>query len=284
MRRLMVLAIFVACLPGMSLAAEKYSVRVVPNIDYVPDAAYADDKDKLDLYLPEGRTGFPVIVSLYGGGLRNGDKREETHIGQRFAAAGVGTAVVNYRLSPTVSHPAHVQDAAAAIAWVKRNIKQHGGNPEAIFVIGHSAGAYLTALLALDARYLAAQQLSAGAIRGFIPVSGFFYVDRVAPDRPKDVWGTDLNTWIDASPAKYVRPDAPPILLIYADGDDEWRRKQNEEVAQALRDKGHRGIEIKQVPNRTHMAIWQRIREDEETSRLILEFVAKHAPAAGTAP
>ena len=84
-----------------------------------------------------------------------------------------------------------------------------------MFVIGHSAGAYLAALLALDPEYLAAFQMSPKDLKGVVPVSAFFYVNRtgVAPDRPKDVWGTDVATWKAASPAAWLRKDAPPMLL-----------------------------------------------------------------------
>ena len=154
------------------------------------------------------------------------------------------TAVASYRLSPQVSHPAHIQDAAAAFAWVKRNIRQHGGDPDRIIVIGHSAGAYLAALLVTDSRYLAAHKLSPNDIRGIVPVSGFFWVDKpgVAPDRPKEVWGAEPRVWMEASPARYLRADLPPVLLINTDGDEEWRRKQNDDMAAALRAAGNKDV------------------------------------------
>jgi len=124
------LALFTFAMPLSARAADATGVRVVRDIAYVPNANYADNKDKLDLYLPEGRTNVPVIVSYYGGALMNGDKNQQAFIGQRFAAAGFATAVVNYRLSPAVMHPAHIQDAAASFAWVKRNIAKYGGNPD----------------------------------------------------------------------------------------------------------------------------------------------------------
>ena len=120
---------------------------------------------------PEGRTTAPVIVSYYGGGLTAGDKTAQEFIGRRFAAAGFVTAVVNYRLTPDVQHPGHIQDAAALVRRVKRHIAEDGGNGNQVFVIGHSAGAYLAALLATDERYLRAQQLSLQDIRGVVPVS-----------------------------------------------------------------------------------------------------------------
>ena len=190
-------------------------------------ANYADDKDKLDLYLPEGRTNAPVIVSYYGNQLMGGDKSEDAYVGRRFAAAGFVTAVVNYRLSPAVSHPAHVQDAAASFAWVKRHIKEYGGNPDRVFVIGYSAGAYLAALLSTDPRYLAAHKLSPRDIRGVVPVSAFYLVEGrgVAPDRDKSVWGTDRER-LGGRIARTSSPRraAPPMLILYAERDEDWRR------------------------------------------------------------
>src|SRR4029453_1927136 len=114
------LVLLYVALPAARGGAETYVVRVVPDVPYLQGAAYANSKDNLDLYLPEGRRNAPVIVSYYGNQLMGGDKTEDAYIGQRFAAAGFVTVVVNYRLSPAVSHPAHVQDAAASFAWVKR--------------------------------------------------------------------------------------------------------------------------------------------------------------------
>ena len=254
---------------------QKAGVRVVRDLDFIAGTDYAENRDKLDLYLPEGRSRFPVIVSIYGGALTAGEKSRQAFVGQRFAAAGFGTAVINYRLSPAVSHPAHIQDAAAAFAWVKQHISEYGGDPNAIFVIGHSAGAYLAALLALDEHYLAAHKLSPHDIRGVVPVSAFFYVDRVAPDRPKTVWGTEVKTWQEASPSRYVNKGAPPMLLVYADGDDQWRREQNEEMAAALRKADSRDVTIKQVMGRNHTTIWSKLAEDEEVSNLIIAFVSR---------
>src|SRR5215813_11524902 len=85
--------------------AETYKVRVVRDVRYVADAEYAFKKDRLDIYIPEGQKSFPVVVSIHGGSLTEGDKSEETHVGQTFARAGIGAVVINYRLTPVVSHP-----------------------------------------------------------------------------------------------------------------------------------------------------------------------------------
>jgi acetyl esterase/lipase len=264
---------------AMPAAAQPHTVTVVRDLDYIGHVEYPDGKDRLDLYIPEGVANAPVIFSLHGGALSMGDRSEESFVGRRFAAAGYLTVVTSYRLSPQVSHPAHVQDAAAAFAWVKRNIKRHGGDPDRIIVIGHSAGAYLAMLLATDARYLAAHKLSPSDIKGLVPVSGFFWVDRpgVAPDRPKDVWGTDRNVWIESSPSRHLRADMPPVLLIDTDGDEEWRQQQNADMAAALRSAGHKDVTVHKVYGRTHMSVWTEMLdgESEETSWSIVRFVKR---------
>ena len=259
--------------------AQSHKVTVVRNVDYVANADFPDGKDRLDVYVPAGATNAPVIVSIHGGLLMAGDRSEERFVGERFAAAGYVTVVISYRLSPRVSHPAHVEDAAAAFAWVKRSVKQHGGDPERIIVIGHSAGAYLAMLLATDSRYLAAHKLSPADIRGLVPVSGFYWVEKrgVAPDRPTSVWGTDQKVWIDASPAHHLRAGLPPILLIDTDGDEDWRQQQMVDLAAALRAAGNKDVTTHQVKGRTHMSVWTEMLdgESEETSSWILRFAQR---------
>src|SRR5262245_37103914 len=258
--------------------AETYAVRVVRDVPYIQGARYADDKDELDIYLPEGRRNARVIVSYYGNQLMGGDKSEDAFIGRRFAAAGFVTVVVNYRLSPAVSHPAHVQDAAASLAWVKRHIAEYGGNADEIFIIGYSAGAYLAALLSTDARYLAAHNLSPRDIRGTVAVSAFYWVERrgVAPDRDKSVWGDDPNVWVDASPAHHLQAGAPPMLILYAERDEDWRRQQNVEFEAAMKAAGHKAAEIAMIANRNHSTIWARVGEDaDETAERIIRFVSR---------
>lgn len=258
--------------------AQTYTVRVVHDVPYLQGANYADGKDKLDLYLPEGRRNAPVIVSYYGNQLMGGDKSEDGYIGRRFAAAGFITAVVNYRLSPGVSHPAHVQDAAASFAWVKRNISKYGGDIDKVFIIGYSAGGYLAALIATDPRYLAAHKLSPRDIRGAVPVSAFYYVEGrgVAPDRDKRVWGTDEKVWIDASPAHHLHANGPPMLILYADRDEDWRRQQNADVAAAMKAAGQSTVEIAIVAGRNHATIWSRVGDEgDETAEHIIRFVSR---------
>jgi acetyl esterase/lipase len=258
------------------VAADVLPVRVVNNIPYLTGVQYPNDLDKLDLYLPQGRSGMPVIVWIHGGALTQDDKNLEVATGRRFAQAGIATATVNYRLSPAVSHPAHVQDAAASFAWVKRHIAEYGGDPDRIFLVGHSAGAYLAALLVTDERFLNAQGLSARDVRGVVPISAFFWVERegVAPDRPKSVWGTDPKVWMDASPSHHLRANLPPTLIIYADGDEPWRRQQNVDMAQAMEAAGSAPVDVVRIADRSHMSIWQKLgQEGDPTAERVIAFV-----------
>ena len=277
MKRHLVIAVVGAAVIAFP-AVTSSQVRVIPNLDYAPSADHPDNKGRLDLYVPERANRAPVILSIHGGGLRQGDKSQQGFVGQRFASAGNVTVVLNYRLSPSVTHPAHIEDIAAAVAWTKKNVAQYGGDPDKVFVIGHSAGGYLAALLVLDPRYLAVHRLKPRDVRGAVSVSGFFYVDRpgVAPDRPKDTWGTEVATWKDASPAKYVRGNVPPLLLLYADGDDAWRKQQQTDFAAALRKAGDRDVETQLITGRTHGTVWSKMADgEEETSRAILQFITR---------
>ncbi len=245
------------------------SVRVVKDVDYVDGQEYKNGKDRLDLYFPEGAKDVPVVVFYHGGGLRQGDKNECEHVGRAFASQGVGAVVANYRLSPEVAHPEHVEDASRSVAWVREHIKEYGGNPDRIFLAGHSAGAYLVSLLSTDARYLKARGLSTKSIAGVVPISAFFWVEKVAPDRPKDVWGADPKLWPEASPATYVSAGAPPTLLLYADGDDPWRREQNVEMGKAMK------VEAVQIAGRDHMGIFKNLAPGDPTFDRMVSFVSK---------
>lgn len=257
---------------ALTLSADD-AVRVVKDLDYIADNDYADNKDKLDLYLPDHAADFPVVVFFHGGGLRAGDKNESAHVGQALARTGIGAAVVNYRLSPGISHPMHIEDAARALAWVYRHIDEYGGDHERIHVSGHSAGAYLASLLTLDERYLKGVSMNPGQLAGAIPISGFFYVEEVAPDRPTDVWGDRPSDWRAASPNLSVTANTPPILLLYADGDDPWRREQNERLATTLSEQGHEDVDVVEITHRDHIGIWKSLAPGDATLRKLAAFV-----------
>jgi acetyl esterase/lipase len=251
-------------------------VEILRDLPYLENAGYADDKDKLDIYRPQGAKDAAVVVFIHGGALLRGDKSQQEHIGRFFAGHGYVTVCVNHRLSPGVVHPAHIEDAAASFAWVVRNIGRYGGDADHVALTGHSAGGYLAALLALDSRYLEARGLDTSAIKAVLPISGFFHVERLAPDRPKTVWGEEEEVWRQASPARYVSASAPPTLLLYADGDVAARRQESLDLAAELRSAGQSKVETVQIADRDHVSIWQLLGSaGDATGKHMLQFLGE---------
>ena len=249
-------------------------VVVIRNVDYIAGADYAADRDKLDIFMPEGADEAPVIVFYHGGALMQGDKVAGEALARRFVPEGIGVVSATYRLSPGVMHPAHIQDATAAFAWVVSNIARYGGDPDRVYVSGHSAGAYLAALMALDPSYLAAHGLAHNTIRGTIPISPFLYVEETAKDRPKTVWGEDPEAWLEASVTPHVGTNKGPMLLIYADGDDKWRRDQIDIFGEAMRAAGNRRVRVVEMPDRTHGSLMTSMNApDDRIGDQVMEFV-----------
>src|SRR5262249_162151 len=153
-----------------------FEVTAVKDIAYFEGEGADPAKHKLDLYLPRGQKDFPVLFFIHGGTWSSGDRKLYAPLGETFAKNGVGVVIISYRLSPKVQHPAHIEDVAKAFAWTVNNIGKHGGNPEQIFVSGHSAGGHLSALLATDDTYLKAEKLTVGNIKGVLALSGVYTV------------------------------------------------------------------------------------------------------------
>lgn len=245
------------------------------DIDYLDGSDYLNQKDRLDIFMPASFDPVPVIVYFHGGALRMGEKADAYVVASQLSTLGIGVVTPNYRLTPAVMHPAHIEDAAAATAWVMQNIEDYGGDPDSIYLAGHSAGAYLAILLALDAKYLQTHSLNSNSIRGSIAISPFLYVEETASDRPKDVWGIDPVQWLAASVSPHIEEGKSPMMLIYASGDDKWRKRQNKKFGKAMRALGN-DVRVKQVPKRDHMSLISKLNaDDDQITELILTFIAK---------
>lgn len=248
---------------------------ITRDVDYLEDVDYSDNKDKLDIFMPENAKDVPVIVFFHGGALQQGNKSWGENIAARLVPLGFGVVSANYRLSPGVMHPAHIEDATAAFAWVVENIKQYGGDPDQLIVSGHSAGAYLAVLMALDESFLAGQKLKLKAIEGTIAISPFLYVEETAKTRPMTVWGEDPANWLRASVTPQIAKDKAPILLIYADGDADWRKEQNDRFAKNMKGNGN-VVQVFEQSNRKHLTIITDMNKpDDEIGEKVAEFVMK---------
>jgi acetyl esterase/lipase len=157
--------------------------RPVCDVQCIADQAYYDGPDadpikhKLDLFLPKSQENFPVLFFVHGGAWVAGDKSffgRYSEVGKCLARNGVGVVLPNYRLSPAVKHPEHIKDVARAFAWTVRNVPQHGGDPNRIFLGGHSAGGHLATLLATDLTYLQREGIDPAIVKGIVGVSGVY--------------------------------------------------------------------------------------------------------------
>ncbi|MFD2570803.1 alpha/beta hydrolase [Spirosoma soli] len=177
----------------------------------------------LDVYSPRHKAtaGYPVVVFIHGGSWDSGNKNIYTFVGRRLAKQGVVAVVINYRLAPTVEVPAMADDCARAVLWTTEHIAEYGGNPNRVFVMGHSAGGGLAALLATDNRLFAKVGLSQNPIKGAIlddpaGVDMFDYLKKM--EYPNDQqylvpFGKDPAVWRDVSPLYHVNAGSPPMLL-----------------------------------------------------------------------
>jgi acetyl esterase/lipase len=256
-------------------------------VDTVKDVAYYEGKDadpvrhKLDLYLPKGKKDFPVMMFVHGGTWRSGKKDLYGALGNVFAKNGVGVVIINYRLSPAVQHPVHVQDVARAFAWTVNNIAKHGGRPDQVFISGHSAGGHLVALLATAENYLAAEKLGLDKIKGVIALSGVY---TIGAGRLNQAFGDDPKVHQEASPLQHVKAGLPPFLIAYADSDFTGLDRLALSMAKALKEKNDT-VTIMKIENRDHYTIIRSmVQETDPVTQAALQFIAKLSGAKlGTA-
>ena len=168
-----------ACSPVavLNALAPREGVRTTTGLTYA-----AGERHGIDVYAPEGAEGAPVVVFLYGGSWESGDRGMYRFLGASLASAGVVCMVPDYRVWPEVGFPGFVQDAAQALAWARRNATAHGGAADRVVLMGHSAGAHIATLLALDGDYLAAEGL-----RSYVGVLGGIAVFGNGIDEPPSV-------------------------------------------------------------------------------------------------
>ena len=141
----------------------------------IPYADPAHERQVLDIYAPDGAKNLPVVFWIHGGGWQTGDKTSVQIKPRLFTERGFLFVSTNYRLLPHVEMDVLIRDVAKSLRWVHKNIAGHGGDPKRIFVMGHSAGAQLAALLCTDDRYLKAEGVPFGVLKGCVPVDGDTY-------------------------------------------------------------------------------------------------------------
>jgi acetyl esterase/lipase len=284
------------------------------------DVAYRDDakadpiRHRMDLFLPRGKKGYPVVVLVHGGAWAIGDNRccgLYSSVGQFLARQGIGVVLPNYRLSPSVMHPEHVNDVARAVRWTRDHIAEHGGNADRLYLMGHSAGGHLVSLLATDETYLKAEDMSPRDIKGVISIGGVYRIPPGAQEvflggtgtrsfRPDQIFplrgdamvpflpplavsaqvnmfsrafGDDAKGRADASPVNHVHRGLPPFLILVSEQDLPTLADMAEEFHKALLRDGCDSRLLK-VEKRNHNSLmFSAIRADDPAGRAMLEFV-----------
>jgi acetyl esterase/lipase len=247
----------------------------------LPYAEPTNERQTLDVYAPAEGKDHPVVLWIHGGGWRQGDKRGVQQKPAAFVEKGFVFVSANYRFVPDVTVKEMAGDIARALRWAHEHAREYGGDPDTIFVMGHSAGAHLAALVCTDGRYLRAEGLSPAILKGCVPVDTAVYdvvkqIESIGAARSgmySGVFG-DPESQKDASPITHVArgKGIPPFLILHvADRPDS--KAQSGMLARALQDAG---VSAKIVPaeGKTHGTINSDLGlPDDPPTRALWEFL-----------
>jgi acetyl esterase/lipase len=205
---------------------------------YAPGVTYdAAQRLTLDIYTPVNARNEPVVVFFYGGRWTTGVAADFRFVGQALASQGFVAVVPEYRHYPKVRFPAFVQDAARAVRWTESQIARYGGDPAKIFVMGHSSGAHLAAMLALDPQWLAQAGGDRGRLKGMIGLAGPYDFLPLTDRDLRDMFGPPERYEL-SQPIAFVDGAHPPLLLLHGEDDTTVRVKNTRNLAAAAKRAG----------------------------------------------
>jgi len=250
-----------------------------------PDATAIYDDIRglaLDIYQPQDAApGAPVVLFFYGGAWQYGERDQYRFVGSRLAENGVVAVVADYRTWPDIGFPGFVEDGARAVRWTRDHAADYGGDPERLFLAGHSAGAQIAALLGTDARRLAAVGLEPADLAGVIGLSGPY--DFTINGKYEAIFGPRAQ-WPEAMAVRFVDGDEPPFLLIHGDADHTVDVGNSRKLDFALRRKGVASTLVV-LPGGNHFlpaAAFYDPERSPEVLQAVLRFIATPAAAADT--
>jgi acetyl esterase/lipase len=195
----------------------------------------AATRQKLDVYLPNAGDGAkPVVVFFYGGNWQTGAKGDYLFVAQALAARGFIVVIPDYRLYPEVRWPGFIEDGAAAVSWTLDHVGELGGDPAQIHLAGHSAGAYIAAMLALDGRWLGDRR---GRIAGTIGMAGPYDFLPLTDPTLKIIFGA-AGDLADTQPINFADGTAAPMLLVSGTADTRVKPGNSRRLAARIRAHG----------------------------------------------
>lgn len=308
---------FLACamLSALLLARPAGAFQLVEDIPYrLAENNWEQKFNNLDVYAPDDAANCPVVVYVHGGGWVSGDKSFVYAHPQFFSDNGVVYVSVNHRVSSLTAaqphvYPVHPSDVAEALAWVATHIGDHGGDPDKVFLTGHSSGAHLAALISVDGSYLASAGVKAGLIKGTILFDGgdFDFVARyptlsdiglanfnlvfgtnVPPGDWNSVSAEDKAIWLEASPIEYVLGGGTfgDFLFLKAGTRD---GTQPDDMASAIADNTASAATVWVAVGKTHGSVSSDLGEPgDPINGVVLDFIAntltRQAEEGGSGP
>ena len=285
------LALAVALCACRSVAAAPGTDKphVTKNIQYITRPGSPARLNQLDVYTPAAPGPHPVMVFIHGGSWWFGDKIMINDKADFFTGAGYVFVSVNYRLSPAVKYPAHEEDCGQAVGWVHKHIAEYGGDPDRMFLMGHSAGAQLVTLISTDETFVKAAGCDLSAIKGTISLDGAgFDIEKTATSgefmalsRYQRAFGKDRAVWKQASAINHVGTgkSIPPFLFVHA-GSRVNSRVRAEEMQGKLGKSGVKS-EIFDEPSKNHITINSHVgRPGDATTKAIMRFLDEHGANA----
>lgn len=255
------------------------------------DIVFDEEHDlALDVYAPAQAMHAPVVVFFYGGDWARGERAWYRFVGTALASHGVVAVIPDYRKVPHVPLSGLMDDAALAVAWTRKHAREFGGAADDVFVMGHSAGGQIAALLATDPRWLDAHHLEPTDLAGFIGLAGCYAFVPIAPD-DKDmlaVFGHTIAQQREGEPVAHVRGHEPPMLLLQGIDDHEVEPSNALTLNQA--EQAHHGdVTLRLYPGVGHegvlLALSRPMHETAPTLKDVLDFIQAHPNAhSGTHP
>ena len=250
---LLMFLLSISILGNSQNSTSQQTYKIEKNILYRDEASattddYIAERCRLDIYYPSDTTGFTTVIWFHGGALTHGEK----YIPENLKQKGIAVVAVTYRFSPKVQCPEYIDDAAAATAWVFKNINAYGGDPAKIVVSGHSAGGYLASMIGLDKKWLSKYDIDANNIAMLIPFSGHTIThmtirkERGIPEEQPIV--------DEYAPLYHVRKDAPPLILITGDRELELlgRYEENAYLWRMMKIVGHDKVKLYELDSFNH--------------------------------
>ena len=227
-----------------TVATDRSSTRVF-------DAAHGLS---LDIYPARNAKGpAPIVVFFYGGSWQDGQRDYYRFVGKALSDRGVVVVIPDYRKAPQFVFPAFMEDAAAATAWTAAHASELGGDPARIYVMGHSAGGHIAALLGTDSRYLARKGMQPRQLAGVIGLAGPYDFLPIVDPAVRQVFGAEKD-WPQSQPVNFVDGDEPPFLLIHGGSDQRVWPMNSEHLAKRLGDAGEPAV-LRIVPHTGHLRL-----------------------------